>query len=266
MITQITEITVKTANQGWLEMWFLAAGLFFIGKLVVLQVPSTLATGEKAGFMLLWPGMDVGGFALPATTVLPGLVRHGAVNLVLGTALTWGVARLVPDAFAATWLCMIGFIWLLHGGVFTLLTAFWRSRGRDVRPLMNAPLRMVSLADFWGRRWNRGFRDLVHATLFKPFTRWFGGGVATWFVFLVSGLIHELVITVPARGGYGGPTLYFLLQAIGLSLERRCICKRHGLVWRVRALIFVIAPLPLCFPPVFVERVAAPFFTFIGAL
>ncbi len=252
--------------QGWVEMWLLATGLFLLAKLAVLRALPIAVAHERLAFTLLWPGMDAAGFSRRPAMTLPGLVPRGLVNAGVGATLTWIIARLVPDTFTATWLCMIGFIWLLHGGVFTMLAAFWRARGRDVHPLMNAPLLMHSISDFWGRRWNHGFRDLVHTTLFKPIAKRISARAAVRLVFLASGLIHELVITIPARGGYGGPTLYFLLQALGMSLERGCICKKHGLVWRVRALAFVIAPLPLCFPPVFVERVATPFFQFLHAL
>lgn len=193
------------------------------------------------------------------------LIVRGMTNLTLGTALTWLVARHIPHGIAATWVCMVGFIWALHGGVFTLLTAFWRSRGRDVQPLMKAPLLAASVTEFWGQRWNHAFRDLSHDLLFKPTARRFGTKAAMVVVFLVSGLVHELVVTVPARGGYGGPTLYFALQAVGLLLECGCPLKSQ-LLWRVRTFAFVLLPLPIAFPTPFVMNVCQPFFTALGAL
>jgi alginate O-acetyltransferase complex protein AlgI len=161
---------------------------------------------------------------------------------------------------------MIGFVIALHGGVFTLLTEFWRGRGHDVKPLMNCPIAAASVTEFWGKRWNLGFRDLAHTLIFKPLHRRFSQAIAISTVFLISGLAHELVITVPARGGYGGPTVYFLLQALCMALERGCPFRRNGIVWRIRAWISLVVPLPLLFPTVFVERVMQPFFTFIHAL
>ena len=51
-----------------------------------------------------------------------------------------------------------------------------------------------------------------------------------------------------------------------MAMERGCPFKRNGIVWRIRAWIFLVFPLPLLFPTVFVERVMQPFFTFLHAL
>jgi hypothetical protein len=42
---------------------------------------------------------------------------------------------------------------------------------------------------------------------------------ASLAVFLISGLLHELVITLPAGGGYGGLTWYFLIQGLLTQVE-----------------------------------------------
>jgi len=90
------------------------------------------------------------------------------------------------------------------------------------------------------------------------------------FVFGVSGLLHELVISVPAGGGYGGPTAYFLLQATGIALQRSAAVRRRGWNagrrgWLFTAL-FVLGPLPLLFHPPFLRNVIAPFVKFITEL
>jgi alginate O-acetyltransferase complex protein AlgI len=80
--------------------------------------------------------------------------------------------------------------------------------------------------------------------------------------FLGSGLVHELAITVPARGGYGGPTAFFLLQALGVALERSARGRAWGLGQGPRGRVFMLAtlllPIPLLFPPAFLERVVLP--------
>ena len=245
-------------------MWLLAAALFLIGKGLVLRRAPAGTVADRAAFTLLWPGMDYAAFTRAPQQVL-NLAPRGLVNLLGGTALVWGLARLVPNAFAATWVCMAGFIWALHGGVFTLLAAFWRRQGRDATPLLRAPLLAGSVTEFWGRRWNHAFRDLSHTALFRPLARRTGPRAAMVLVFLISGLVHEVVVTVPARGGYGGPTLYFALQALGLWLECGCPLKSQ-VFWRLRALTFVLLPLPLAFPAPFVMNVCRPFFHFLRAL
>jgi len=264
MISIITEITATTVNNGWLAMWSLALGLFWLGKVWVLRHSHGAALEDRVAFVLLWPGMDFAAFRRKPLLHLP-LLRRGIINLILVALLIWFIARRIPNDFLATWLCMIGFIWALHGGVFTLLTAFWRSRGRDVQPLMSAPLLAASVTEFWGRRWNHGFRDLVHGAVFKPAARRFGAKAAMMIVFVVSGLVHELVVTVPARGGYGGPTLYFALQGLAVWVE--CGCPlRSPFLWRLRTFAFVLLPLPIAFPAPFVTNVCQPFFENLGAL
>lgn len=245
-------------------MWLMAGLLFLLGKLMVLARATSFPVRDRLAFTLLWPGMDTAAFARRAAAPLP-LLTPGLINLLAGCTLVWGVARFIPNSFLATWVCMTGFIWVLHGGIFTLLTAFWRRQGRDVAPLLRAPLLATSVTDFWGRRWNHGFRDLSHASLFKPAARHFGPRAAMILVFLVSGLVHELVVTLPAGGGYGGPTLYFALQALAIHLECGCPFK-SPLLWRIRTFAFVLLPLPLAFPAPFVTNVCQPFFQFLGAL
>src|SRR5437588_4021359 len=83
--------------------------------------------------------------------------------------------------------------------------------------------------------------------------------------FFASGLVHEIVITVPAGGGYGGPTLYFVLQCLATCLERRTVRLRRGPAARLFAAIVLLAPLPLLFPTPFVLRVILPFLHALGS-
>ena len=262
MIAKITEIT---DGIGWIEMWLFSTLMFVLAKGAIVGQGGIQPDGATLTFVTLWPGFDLRAWRRQGLDK-PSLFLRGLVNLVCGAALVWVVARYAPTPFISTWVCMIGFVIALHGGVFTLLTEFWRKQGRDVSPLMNCPLAAASVTEFWGKRWNLGFRDLAHTLIFKPALARFGKVGAMMMVFLVSGVAHELVITVPSRGGYGGPTLYFMLQGLCIWIERGCPFKRNGLVWRVRAWLFLILPLPLLFPTVFVERVMLPFFTFIHAL
>ena len=243
---------------AWGRMWLLCVALFLMAKSAVLPAH------DRAAFVFLWPGFDAKAFIRMAKTEIP-LALRGSVNLFIGIGLIWMVARQVAEPFAATWIAMVGLILAMHCGLFTLLAAGWRKRGRDVMPLMDAPLLTASVTEFWGKRWNHAFRDVAHAILFKPVTRKWGALAGMWAVFIASGLVHEVVVSVPAGAGYGGPTLYFALQAIGMSLERGCPIKQRW-IWRLRALAVLLLPLPLLFHRPFVMNVCHPFFQTIGAL
>ena len=165
---------------------------------------------------------------------------------------------------------MVGLIMMLHFGLFALLALAWQRLGRQAPPLMRQPLLASSPSDFWGRRWNTAFHDLVATCLLPPLRRRFGLAGATMLIFLFSGLVHDLVISVPAGGGYGLPTLYFVLQGGAILLERSRTGRRLGLRggWRGRVLLFLVAALPLgaLFHPPFVRQVILPFLRAIHAL
>lgn len=168
------------------------------------------------------------------------------------------------------WAAMLGLILLLHFGTFQIVALLWQSVGVDAKAIMSAPLRSTSLGEFWGRRWNLGFRQLSHELIFRPLHRRLGTDVAGFLVFAVSGLTHDLVISVPARGGYGLPTLYFLLQGTGMTIEHSRFGKRLGLGSGVRGwcfmMVFLAAPVFWLFHPWFVLRVILPFMQAIHAL
>ena len=105
--------------------------------------------------------------------------------------------------------------------------------------------------------------------MFRPLLRRLGAAGATFVAFLVSGFIHELVISLPARGGYGLPTMYFAVQGLGVIFERTPIARRLGLGRGWRGWLFTIActagPVFWLFHPVFVHNVILPMLQAIGA-
>jgi D-alanyl-lipoteichoic acid acyltransferase DltB (MBOAT superfamily) len=169
----------------------------------------------------------------------------------------------------AGWVGMIGVVMTLHFGTFHLLSCFWRSNGVNARPLMHSPLSSVSLGEFWGRRWNTAFRDLTHRFLFRPLTAKLGARGAVFAGFIFSGLIHDAVISAPAGGGYGGPTLFFVVQAFGMLAERSRTGRRLGLgagrIGWLFTVLLLVGPAPLLFHPPFVVGIVVPFMQAIGA-
>src|SRR5262249_38299146 len=136
------------------------------------------------------------------------------------------------------WFGMLGIILLLHFGLFEVLAYCWRRMGVDAEPVMHAPLLSTSLGEFWGKRWNTAFHELAHKLAFQPLAGPLGPAGATLVVFFISGLVHELVISLPARGGYGLPTAYFVLQGCGVLAERSRFGRRLGLGKGIRGRLF----------------------------
>ncbi|HTH46449.1 MAG TPA: hypothetical protein VMB21_02960, partial [Candidatus Limnocylindria bacterium] len=70
--------------------------------------------------------------------------------------------------------------------------------------------------------------------------------------------------------GYGLPTLYFLLQALGVTAERTPVARKLGLGSGGRGwlftLLWVLTPAGLLFHAPFVGRVMLPFLRFLHAL
>jgi len=167
------------------------------------------------------------------------------------------------------WLGMVGLVLFLHFGLFHLLALAWQHVGVNAHPLMRAPLCATSLAEFWSARWNTAFNTLAHDLAFRPLARRWGTAGATVSVFLVSGLIHDAVLSLPARGGYGLPTAYFAIQALGVLAERSGFGRRFGLGRGLRGWVFVIActaaPVFWLFHPLFVRNVILPMLRVIGA-
>ncbi len=72
-------------------------------------------------------------------------------------------------------------------------------------------------------------------------------------IFVASGVLHELAITLPVRSGFGLPTVYFTLHGVLTLLEK----KRGRPYGKIPALLAVILPLGLLFPPAFQSEVIA---------
>jgi hypothetical protein len=224
-------------------------------------------------YLLLWPGMDARRFlALHKWSTISSAEAWiwAFSKTLLGAGLVWGVARLGGIGLLAGWIGMVGFIFLLHFGLFAMLALFWQRQGIDAQPLMRCPIAAESLGDFWGKRWNSGFRDIVFGLMFIRLAKLFGTATAALATFVISGLIHELVITFPAQAGYGLPTLYFALQGAATLLERSELGGKLGLTsgWRGHAFALIVVTLPIfaLFPPPFVLRVMVPFLHIIRAL
>jgi hypothetical protein len=247
----------------------LLAGAIFAAIKLLTWFPEARRMPVRSALIYLfgWPGLDPTPFLTAQPRPPHPPARDwcwAAMKAACGVALVGPVRRLVDEwPLLAGAVGMAGLVLTLHFGVFHLLALTWRRVGYDLRPIMNAPLRATSLLDFWSRRWNLAFRDMAHRLVLRPLLRRMGPGGSMALVFLVSGVLHDLVISIPARAGYGLPTMYFLIQACGVPLQRSATARRYGLDGGTRGWIattaFVLGPVGLLFPSPFLTGVVVPF-------
>lgn len=263
---------------AWGFMWLLAFAIYFGCKWLTwrraLRRNSHPDRWVSVGYLLAWVGMDADGF-MRGRRKIAGVRTNEwiwpAARILFGVTLVWLVARHFSEIhpLAAGWIGMVGIILCLHFGLFHLLALGWQRAGVNASPIMRQPLRAVSLAEFWGRRWNAAFHFLAYDLVFRPMLRRVGAAGATFAVFLVSGLIHELLVSLPARGGYGLPTMYFVVQGLGLIFERAPFATRLGLGRGWRGWLFTmsctVGPVFWLFHPIFVRNVILPMLQAIGA-
>ena len=270
-------VLTPAALPRWAFMWMLAGALVVGCKwLTWRQTPvEGVPWWCHIGYLCFWPGMDAPTFLRSPSvqTHLRPPIYEWAVaftKCILGGILFWFVPRFVlpEQVIVFGWVGMVGLVLMLHFGLFHVLSCAWRTVGVEARPLMDRPLTSSSVREFWGRRWNTAFRDLTHRFIFRPLNARLGPRWALLVGFLISGLIHEAVISVPAHGGYGLPTLFFLLQAGAISIERSRFGKRLGLGrgWRGWTFTMLVLMLPVygLFHPPFVTRIIVPFMRAVG--
>lgn len=254
---------------AWIQFWVmlsaLAAGFkwpTFVDAISRNPVPPTRAFA----YLFLWPGMDARAFLgnnqrVTAPTMqewmtCAGQIAFGMVLLALGV---W-LVRVSP--FLAGWLGIAAIVFLLFLGGFGLSSAFWRWCGVNARLLIHAPFQTSSLQEFWGQRWNRGFHDVVMEYVFLPLTSRSSIATATAVAFAVSCLVHELIVSVPARAIWGPPSLYFAIQAAAIGWERSPLGRKLGFGRGAIGIVFCYAVafglLPVMYHPTFIRRVMVP--------
>jgi hypothetical protein len=263
----------------WAQMWTLAMAIYIGCKWLTWQLTAVrhVPVWKHCAYLFAWPGMDAASFLEEGPRSNLSHCRSAewlaaTAKLMFGVALLFGVARMIPQQhpYVVGWIGMIGIVLILHFGMFHLLSCTWRSRGVQARPLMNKPLASTSLSEFWGRRWNTAFRDLTYRFLFRPCALWFGPRWGILAGFLFSGAVHDFVISVPARGGYGGPTVFFAIQGAAMVVERSAFGRQFGLDagWsgRLFATAVLLAPAGLLFHRPFVMGIIVPFMRVLGAI
>jgi alginate O-acetyltransferase complex protein AlgI len=262
----------------WIFMWAMAfalyAGCKWLSYRVAIRHGVMPRLPRTLGYLFAWPGMDAADFLdskkIPAKPRIRGWIP-ALLKTAFGLVLVWkgaGMAAVFHPTLAG-WIGMIGVVFMLHFGLFHCLSLAWRRAGVMAAPVMQNPLLAGSLADFWGGRWNTAFNELAFRFTYRPLRRWATPAMATMGVFVISGFIHESVISLPARGGYGLPTLYFFAQGLGVIMERSRLGRLIGLGRGLRGWLFIMliltGPLFWLFHPAFINHVILPMLKAIGA-
>jgi alginate O-acetyltransferase complex protein AlgI len=190
----------------------------------------------------------------------------GVSRILFGIGLLYLSLKLqearLPVFFLSEFVALVGLSFILHFGVLNVSTAFWRWLGVDVGEIFRAPYKAKSLPEFWSRRWNNAFTEMTQTIAFRPLVSAFGGQRALLVGFLLSGVLHEIAISLPVASGYGLPTLYFVWQSLLMLAEKKYQFLKNitqnfwlGRLW---TFCWIALPLPLLFHARFIEQVVYP--------
>ena len=251
-----------STSHPMIRMVLLCGAMLVLMKVIVYaewrsQTGGRLPMHRWVSFSLLWAGMNPGAFQGERRKISWMADFYAGLGYLLA-----GLGMCVLLGYLEVYVLVAMFIGLslfFHFGVLRITTSFWRFLGFPVRPLFRNPLASCDVRDFWSTRWNISFSQMIARAVRRPLVGCLGPEKSMFGVFLVSGVFHELVITVPVKSGYGMPTLYFLIHGIAVMIEKDT--WPHW-VKKFIALLLVVVPLPLLFPEKFTHEIIMPCLTF----
>lgn len=208
-----------------------------------------LSLRQYAVFSFLWFGMDPGTFRFRNPRLRwKNDIAIGSLLTVIGLAGAWLVANL---GWKNIFIMFLPLSLAFHFGFLRILKGSLRASGFPVRTLFPNLLKTHGIADFWSRRWNIGYSQMMQRLIGRPIESIAGKSSGVMAVFITSGLLHEIAITLPVMSGFGLPTLYFTFQGL-LTLIEQKFNRPFG---KIPALISVILPLGWLFPSTFQTEV-----------
>eukprot|EP00929_Paragymnodinium_shiwhaense_P114300 TRINITY_DN82647_c0_g1_i1.p1 TRINITY_DN82647_c0_g1~~TRINITY_DN82647_c0_g1_i1.p1 ORF type:complete len:521 (+),score=71.57 TRINITY_DN82647_c0_g1_i1:134-1696(+) len=272
--------------------------LFWVMKVLCISMPKSegpkLSWFQTLVFFCVWPGMQ------PKNLLerRPGLdwwrdAGWGAFFVVLGFFWSVGIKLGVDAGWSAPvagLLSLPGISMLGHVGGLRLLRGALRFVGYDVEQLFVDPLLATSLSDFWGKRWNQAFSDMnryvfvaavktaivedvqpnLPSTWARLKSKETANQLGIFAAFVASALLHELGITCPVLAGYGGPTLYFVIQGVAVSIEKSLgeqrLVREHPHLTRMWMFAVLAVPFPVLFVVPFRTEIALPISLFVANL
>jgi len=246
---------------------------------IVVTVNSYNDTAFRLGFFQWlvftagWVGMRLQSFKGLGGLAVPGAMRlllTGLSRVLLGFVFL-AAAHLAVKLFVAapvifvltTGLILTGLSFILHFGLLSITAGFWRLFGADTYPLFRQPFKSNTLSEFWGRRWNLAFIEMLSIAVLRPLKAKIGGTTAVLVSFLFSGLMHEVAITLPVNAGFGMPTLYFTIQGFAVIAEKKMekgniSVLKNKLFAKLWVLFWLIMPIHFLFPNPFIKQIVWP--------
>lgn len=209
-------------------------------------------------YLSFWPGMDPRPMERrnPEVSLPARWFIQGWITMVVGAVLLLSL----PLWLKSPWLALVAILTSVHLGYSDVLSALVRWAGFPVHRLFTNPLASRGLRDFWSLRWNRPFVEMNRVLFLPILQKWMVGRKALLGAFVISGVLHELAISLPAGRGWGGPLLYFLLQALGMHLESK---GKRGRLWTWS---WILLPLPLLFHSAFHQALILPLLDWLAGL
>lgn len=279
LVVSITAVTVLFwPLPAIIKMLGIIATTFTAMKVIAVTaeyklVPVQLTFKQWMVFAGGWAGMRAQPFESLGDKPLPGawsMVRFGLSRLILGAAFVFAaryVAGLPINShfryILVSGMLLVGFSLILHFGLLSISAGMWRLSGANTYYLFRQPAKSTSLSTFWSKRWNLAFSEMTALTVFRPISKQLGNGWALMIAFIFSGLLHELALSVPVNSGYGLPTLYFIIQALVVLMEKWFRTRGmhfldHKIVARIWVFFWLIVPMPLLFHAAFIHQVLWP--------
>ncbi|MEO0416830.1 MAG: MBOAT family protein, partial [Verrucomicrobiota bacterium] len=260
ILTTVAAGMLFVGMAAWVWMWVLAGGLWLGFKAMNFLVAGG---GKRVSWRYwLWVGTEAKPFRRAKRAIAVQFPAEALVFMIVGVVAFGLIVPFSGHPLVVGWLGLVAMLSLAHFGSFAVLAYLLQKAGYQVDPIMRAPWLANGLGEFWGQRWNRAFSDWARLHLFLPLVRKWGVAGGTLVGFFASGLAHELVISVPAGGGYGMPTGYFLIQGIGLLAQKQFTLLKN----RALTLVWVLAPAPLLFHGPFIRMVFHPMMEFFTNL
>jgi len=241
--------------------------LLFIGMKIVAttyryQGNNRLSFFRWLLFTLGWAGMDPLPWEKSNALKIKNntsILKSGILSIAIGISVLYMLAYLLKHLLLPSYLIGLlsfaGFIMLFHTGLFNVAAWFWSLFGIHLNPLMETPYKAESLSSFWGKHWNIAFIEMTRITIFKPLARKGKPQLALFLSFIVSGIFHEVALSLPVNAYFGLPFLYFTIQALLVLYEKNATKNWTIIQKRIWIWSCLLIPFPLLFHPAFVNGV-----------